>query len=83
MSMVATAVLLLLQVPPVLPPVIKSVITAPTHTVELPLIVPALSTGLTVMGADALTDAAAAGNRIGNGGIACRYPGNHTRGGIH
>ena len=44
---VATAVLVLLQVPPV--PVLVNVITEPVHTNVVPLMVPAFESGLTVI----------------------------------
>ena len=45
---VATAVLLLLQVPPV--PVVVKVLVAPVHIAVTPPIVPALGAGVTVSG---------------------------------
>ena len=53
MSIVATDVLLLVHVPPLLPFEVKLRID-PLHTDEPPLIVPAFRTGFTVTGADAL-----------------------------
>ena len=50
----ATDVALLLQVPPAI--LLLKLMVAPTHTVEAPLMVPALGTGLTVMVADAVAD---------------------------
>lgn len=50
-STVATAVLLLLQVPPPLPLLIN-VVPAPAHTEEAPLIVPGFGRGLIVILAD-------------------------------
>ena len=44
---VATAVLLLLQLPPT--PLLVKVVTDPVHTNVVPLMVPALGSGLTVM----------------------------------
>ena len=49
---VATAVLLLLQLPPVLPLLVK-VVVAPVHMVEEPLTVPASGRGLMVIFAEA------------------------------
>ena len=51
---VATDVVLLLQVPPAI--LLLKLMVAPAHTVEAPLIVPALGTGSTVMVADAVAD---------------------------
>ena len=51
---VATDVVLLLQVPPAI--LLLSMMVAPAHTVEAPLIVPALGTGSTVTVADAVAD---------------------------
>ena len=52
-STVATAVLLLVHEPPLLPLEVK-LILAPTQTDEPPLIVPAFNTGFTVMDAEAV-----------------------------
>ncbi len=50
----AAAGLLLVQEPPLLPLELKLILD-PIHTDEPPLIVPALRTGFTVMGAEAVT----------------------------
>lgn len=52
MSIVATPVLLLVHWPPLFPLEFK-LMADPMHTEDPPLIVPALSTGLIVIGADA------------------------------
>ena len=51
---VATDVALLLQVPPAI--LLLRLMVAATHTVEAPLMVPAVGTGLTVTVADAVAD---------------------------
>ena len=53
-SIVATAVVPLLQVPPAI--LLLSIMVVPTHTEEAPLMVPAFGIGLTVMFADAVAD---------------------------
>lgn len=53
-SIVATAVVPLLQVPPAI--LLLSIMVEPTQTEEAPLMVPAFGTGLTVMFADAVAD---------------------------
>ncbi len=53
-SIVAAPVLLLLHEPPLFPLALK-LMDDPMHTDDPPLIVPALRTGLTVIGADAET----------------------------
>lgn len=53
-STVATAVVLLVQLPP--ETLLLNIILDPIHTDEAPLMVPALATGLTVMVAEAVAE---------------------------